>query len=439
MIERYTREKMGKIWTEENKFKTWLRVEVAVLKAKAELGLIPKEIVERIERKLSIFYMLSRSFVERIKEKEKETGHDMEAFLQVVTEKLSPEEKPCFHAGLTSYDIEDTALALLFKESLNILIDDINEFLFALKERAMEYKYTLEIGRTHGVHAEPISFGFKLLNWYDEMQRQRDRLFRLSTKVMTLGKISGAVGTYANINPQIEKLTCRKLGLSWAKISTQIISRDRHSDCVTTLAVIAGTLDKIATEIRSLQRTEILEVQEPFKRGQKGSSAMPHKKNPVGSENISSLARMMRGYALVAQENQLTWHERDLTNSANERIILPDSSILLDYMLNRLKNIIANLGVYPEKMRKNLELTKGVIFSQQVMLALAEKGMGREDAHTFVQEIALEAWDKKISFEKLLLENKQVRKLLTEEEINRCLDPETQLKYIDEIFERFGI
>lgn len=431
MIVRYTRPKMGEIWTDENKFKKWLEVELAVLAAKAELGMIPFKIVEGIKAKACFS-------IERIEEIEQTTQHDMLAFVRNVTEFLSEEEKPYFHAGLTSYDVEDTAMGIILRDSVNILLGDVEYLLSVLYIQARAHKDTFQIGRTHGVHAEPITFGLKLLNWHDEMNRHRERLMQLKD-VVGAGKISGAVGNYANIDPRIEEIVCQKLSLTPVKISTQIISRDRHAEYVSTLALIGGSLAKFAMAIRLLAQTEIKEVEEPFKKGQKGSSAMPHKRNPIKCENICSLARVLRGYVITALENQETWNERDIANSGAERIILPDSSILLDYMLGRMAEVIEGLNIYPDRMLKNLNLTKGVIFSQAVMLALANKGIPREKAHDLVQKITQEVKEEGPDFRSLLIANEEVISLLTEQEIDECLDPKYFMKHLDEIFERFGI
>lgn len=429
MIPRYTRKKMGEIWSDENRFKTWLRVEIEVLRAKEELGEIPSGVAQKVKDKAVIN-------LRRIKEIEKITGHDLMAFIRSVSENLDKVAAQHFHAGITSYDIEDTSLALFMKKSIDILVDDVKKLLEALKIKVWKHKDTLEIGRTHGVHAEPITFGFKLANWYDETERQLERLRRLK-EMMAVGKISGAVGTYANIDPRIEKIVCQNLGLNPARISTQIISRDRHAEYLFTLGLIGGSLDKFATEIRNLQRTEISEVQEGFKAGQKGSSAMPHKKNPVNCENVCSLTRLLKGFVITALENQLTWHERDLVNSGNERIIIADASITLDFMLVRFTKIIENLVVYPEKMLENLNLTRGLIYSQKVMLALARKGMPREKAHDLTQELALKTWEEKSDFKKVLLQNKTIGEFLTRNELAQCFDPHQDLKHIDKIFKRF--
>jgi len=434
-IKRYTRPEMEKIWTDERKFQSWLDVEIAILEAKEELGLIPVGIA-------SLARQNARFTVAEIEKREEETGHDLMTFVQVVSESLSPEIQPYFHAGVTSSDIEDTALATLLRDSTELIEAKLEELSQILKEMALKYKYTLEIGRTHGVHAEPITFGLKILNWYDEIVRHSKKL-RDSRPHFLVGKISGAVGTYANIDPRIEQLVCKKLGIYPANISTQIVSRDRHSFYIFLLASIASSLEKFATEIRNLHRTEIKEVQEPSRERQRGSSAMPHKKalpNVISSENVSSLARLIKGYLIPALENQaLCWHERTLDNSANERITLVDASTYVHYILWRFINVLKNLKVYPERMLENLNLTRGIIFSEDVMLALAEKGMPREDAHTLLQDLTLQAWEGGIRFKEVLLSDQRITTLLSEGEIDACLDLQRHLKNIDQIFARFGI
>jgi len=434
-IKRYTRPEMKKVWSDEQKFQTWLDVEIAVLEAKEELGLIPRGIASRTKQN-------AKFTVVEIKKREEEIGHDLMAFIQVVSESLPLEEKPYFHAGLTSYDIEDTGLATQLRDSADSIVAKLTEVSQVLKEMALRYKYTLEIGRTHGVHAEPITFGLKLLNWHDEMGRHLQKLID-SLPHFLVGKISGAVGTYANIDPRIEEIICRKLRIYSASVSTQIVSRDHHSLYIFLLASIASSLERFATEIRNLHRTEIREVQEPSREKQKGSSAMPHKKalpNPISSENISSLARLVKAYLIPALENQsLCWHERTLDNSANERITLSDASTYVHYLLWRFINVLKNLKVYPERMIENLDLTRGIIFSEDVMLVLAEKGIAREDAHALLQELTLRSWEGSVEFREVLLADSRITALLSEKEIDGCLDPQHHLKNIDQIFARFGI
>ncbi len=389
MIERYSRPRMKKIWSDKSKFDKWLEVEIAVCEAWAELGEIPKEAIPRIRK--------ATYNVDRIAEFLRVTHHDMTAFLNSVAESLG-EESRFIHLGLTSSDVMDTALSLQLKEAANILSQDISKLIAVLQNKAIEYKYTMMIGRTHGVHAEPTTFGLKLALWVEEMRRNAQRL-EDAKQTISVGKISGAVGTYATVSPEVEKIACQKLGLTPSPISSQIIQRDRHAQFIATLAITASSLEKFATEIRSLQRTEILEVEEPFETGQTGSSAMPHKRNPELCERICGLARLIRGYVTTSLENIALWHERDISHSSTERIILPDSCLALDYMLPLLTSVIKELKVYPENMRRNLELTQGLIFSQRVLLALIDKGLNREEAYEIVQRNAMEAWQQKRSEE----------------------------------------
>jgi len=429
MIERYSRPQMKKIWAEENKFDQWLRVEIAVCEAWAELGKIPKEVMPKISK--------ASCNLERMAEFLKVTHHDVTAFLSSVAESLG-EESRFVHLGLTSSDVMDTALSLQLKDAIDILEQDITEFITALENKAIEHKYTLMMGRTHGVHAEPITFGLKIALWVEEMKRNAQRLAE-AKKAISVGKISGAVGTYATVSPEVERIACAELGLTPAPISNQIIQRDRHAQFVTTLAILAGSLEKIATEIRSLQRTEILEVEEPFRAGQTGSSAMPHKRNPELCERICGLARLVRGYASTSMENIALWHERDISHSSTERIILPDSCLIIDYMLSLLTPIIRELRVYPDNMRRNLELTQGLVFSQRVLLALVNKGMSREEAYKLVQDNAMKAWLEKKSFPVLLEADKQILAHLSKSELESLFDYNYYLKYVDIIFERLGL
>lgn len=434
-IKRYTRPEMAKIWSDKNKFQSWFDVEIAVLQAKEDIRLIPTGIAKQTKEE-------GRFTVREIEEREDITGHDVMAFIQIVSESLSPELRLYFHAGLTSYDDVDTGLAIQIKDSTNHIEHKLFELAQVLKEMASGYKYTIQIGRTHGVHAEPITFGLKMLNWYDEIERHLSKL-KENRPNFLVGKISGAVGSYANINPSIEMVVCQKLGLYPAKISTQIVSRDRHALYLFLLASIASSLEKFAIEIRNLHRTEIREVQEPSRSGQRGSSAMPHKKalpNPISAENVSSLPRLIRGYVTTSLENQAyCWHERTLDNSANERIIIPDASTYTHYLLWRFIGELKNLKIYPERMLENLNLTRGIIFSEDVMIALTEKGMGREDAHTLLQDLTEDAWQKGLEFKEVLIADSRITKLLSEEEINNCLTPQGHLRNIDQIFARFGI
>ncbi|MBC5636313.1 adenylosuccinate lyase [Ornithinibacillus sp. BX22] len=430
MIERYTREEMGSIWTEENKFKAWLEVEVLACEAWSELGIIPKEDVVKLRENASFD-------INRIYEIEQETRHDVVAFTRAVSETLG-EERKWVHYGLTSTDVVDTALSYLLKQANDIIRKDLHNFIEILKNKAIENKHTVMMGRTHGVHAEPTTFGLKLALWYEEMKRNLER-FELAAKNIEFGKLSGAVGTYANIDPFVEQYVCEKLGLSPAPVSTQTLQRDRHAAYMSTLALIATSIEKFATEIRGLQKTETREVEEFFAKGQKGSSAMPHKRNPIGSENMTGMARVIRGYMVTAYENVSLWHERDISHSSAERVILPDATIALNYMLNRFSNIVKNLTVFPENMKRNIDKTHGVIFSQRVLLALIEKGMSREEAYDIVQPKAMEAWETEVHFRELVKKEDRITTLLTEEEIEDCFDYTYHLKNVDVIFERIGL
>lgn len=429
MIERYSRPKMKKIWSEESKFDQWLKVEIAVCEAWAELGKIPKEAIPKIKK--------ANYNLDRIAESLKVTHHDMTAFLNSVAGSLG-EESRFVHLGLTSSDIMDTALSLQLKEATHILGQDITELIAVLENKAMEHKYTIMMGRTHGVHAEPITFGLKLALWAEEMKRSYSRLAE-AKKAISVGKISGAVGTYATVPPQVEERACAKLGLAPAPISSQIIQRDRHAQFITTLAIIASSLEKFATEVRSLQRTEILEVEEPFQAGQTGSSAMPHKRNPELCERICGLARLIRGHALTSMENIALWHERDISHSSSERIILPDSCIVMDYVLSLFSSIMKGLEVYPKNMRRNLELTQGLIFSQRVLLALIDKGVSREKAYKIVQDNAMKAWQEKRSFLSLLEADIEIISFLSKFELESLFDYNYYLKHVDNVFERLGL
>ncbi|AST00747.1 MULTISPECIES: adenylosuccinate lyase [Geobacillus] len=430
MIERYTRPEMGAIWTEENRFKAWLEVELLACEAWAELGVIPKEDVRRLRENASFD-------VHRIKEIEEETRHDVVAFTRAVSETLG-EERKWVHYGLTSTDVVDTALGYLLKQANAILRRDLENFIQVLKEKAREHKYTVMMGRTHGVHAEPTTFGLKLALWYAEMLRNLER-FEQAAKMVEVGKISGAVGTYANIDPFVEQYVCEKLGLTPAPISTQTLQRDRHAYYMATLALIATSIEKFAVEIRGLQKSEVREVEEFFAKGQKGSSAMPHKRNPIGSENMTGMARVIRGYMVTAYENVPLWHERDISHSSAERIILPDATIALNYMLNRFANIVKHLLVYPENMKKNMERTFGLIYSQRVLLALIDKGMTREEAYDLVQPKAMEAWERQVPFRSLLEADERITSRLTKEELDDCFDYRHHLKHVDTIFARLGL
>ncbi|MGM0924187.1 MAG: adenylosuccinate lyase [Bacillota bacterium] len=430
MIERYTRPEMGAIWTEENRFKAWLEVEILACEAWAELGHIPKEDVKLLRQNASFD-------INRIKEIEEETRHDVVAFTRAVSETLG-EERKWVHYGLTSTDVVDTALSYLLKQANDILLKDIENFVEILKNKAIEHKYTVMMGRTHGVHAEPTTFGLKLGLWYEEMKRNLER-FKRSAEGIEFGKMSGAVGTYANIDPFVEAYVCEKLGLQAAPISTQTLQRDRHADYMSTLALIATSIEKFATEVRGLQKSETREVEEFFAKGQKGSSAMPHKRNPIGSENMTGLARVIRGYMMTAYENVPLWHERDISHSSAERIILPDATIALNYMLNRFGNIVKNLTVFPENMKRNMDRTLGLIYSQRVLLALIDSGMTREQAYDIVQPKAMEAWEKQVPFRSLVEADGTITDRLSSELIEDCFDYNYHLKGVDTIFERLGL
>ncbi|MFO7785601.1 MAG: adenylosuccinate lyase [Thermodesulfobacteriota bacterium] len=427
MIPRYTRPEMGRIWTDENRYAKWLEVEIRACEAMAEEGLIPFEAFRTIKEKADFS-------VERIQEIEEETKHDVIAFLTSVAEYVGPDSR-FIHMGLTSSDVLDTSFALLLKEAMTLIIEDVKGLMNVLKDRAFEHKHTVMIGRSHGIHAEPVTFGLKLALWHAEMERNLRRL-ETALEEISAGKLSGAVGTFANVPPAIEEKVCERLGLRPAPVSTQIVQRDRHAAYFSALAILGGTMEKIAVEIRHLQRTEVLEAQEPFAKGQKGSSAMPHKKNPIGCENISGLARLLRTNAVAAMENMALWHERDISHSSVERVIGPDSTILADYMLNRLTGILRGLVVYPENMKRNLDLLKGLIFSQQVLISLSSLGLNRLEAYDLVQRNALKVWDKGEDFKSLLLSDPDVRAHLSERDIEELFSTEYHLRYVDDIFAR---
>ena len=429
MIERYSRTAMKKVWSDENKFDKWLQVEIAVCEAWAELGAIPKETLPRLRR---------ASFDKsRFEEILKLTHHDVTAFLNTVAESLG-EESRFIHLGLTSSDIMDTALSLQMLEAVEILAQDATDLTGVLKKKAVEHKHTIMIGRTHGVHAEPTTFGLKLALWAEEMKRNNHRLTEAS-KVIGVGKISGAVGTYATVQPEVEEIACAKLGLDPAPVSSQILQRDRHAQFVTTLAIIAGSLEKFATEIRALQRTEILEAEEPFESGQTGSSAMPHKRNPELCERVCGLARLIRGHALTSLENMALWHERDISHSSAERIIMPDSCLALDYILHVFTNIMKGLVVYPRRMEENLKLTRGLTFSQRILLALIDKGLSRQEAYELVQRNAMKAWQERADFLQLLKADSQVTARLPAAELEQLFDYQYYLRHIDRVFQHLGM
>ena len=430
MIDRYTMQKMREIWSEENKFRKWLEVEIAACEAWSSLGKIPREALAKIKRKASFD-------IKRINEIEKETAHDLIAFLTSVAEKVGRDSR-FIHMGLTSYDVEDTARSIQLREAAELIIKDIEDVIKILKRRAKEEKNTIMMGRTHGVHAEPITFGLKLLVWIAEMERNLDRMNR-AKEVVSVGKISGAVGTYAAVDPRVEEYVCKKLKLKPSPASTQVLQRDRHAEFMTTLAVVAATLEQFATEIRNLQRTEVWEVEEPFGKGQKGSSAMPHKKNPITCERIAGLARVVRGNSVAALENVALWHERDITHSSVERVILPDSCMLVDYMLQKFAWVMDGLVVFPQNMRRNIERSGGMTFSQKILLALTERGLTREEAYKIVQTAAMKSRSSGRHMMELMLEDRDALKYLSRDEITKIFDIRNHLKNIDIVFRRFGL
>lgn len=441
MIPRYTRPEMGHIWSDENKFALWLQVEILACEAQAELGLIPPPALAAIRQR-------ARFDLPRILQLEETLKHDVIAFLTNVNEHVGPEGR-YIHLGMTSSDLLDTALAVQMQQAGSLLLEKLENLRQEVKTKARAHRRTICIGRSHGVHAEPTTFGLKLAVWYTELARQHERL-RAALCGAAVGKISGAVGTFAHLDPFVEKYVCEKLGLAPAPVSTQIVQRDRHAELLNTLALIGASLEKFAVEIRNLQRTEILEAEEPFTRGQKGSSAMPHKRNPVTCERIAGLARLLRGHAMAALENVALWHERDISHSSVERVVLPDSFIALDYMLHQFTRVIAGLQVYPENMRRNLERTEGLIFSQQVLLALTRKGLAREEAYELVQAHALAIWQEQQGgwprdaqaeprFKTRLQADSTIRRHLSDAELAQCFDVEKNLRHVDEIFARAGL
>jgi adenylosuccinate lyase len=430
LISRYTRPEMGRIWADENKFRMWLAVEVAATETLAEAGLVPREAAQAIRDKGDFN-------LARIHQIEEEVKHDVIAFTTAVAEKVGPQSR-WLHYGLTSNDVVDTAQALQIKEASELILKDLKALRAVLKRRAFEFKDTPMIGRTHGIHAEPITFGLKLANWYSETERNIAR-FERTAEEMRVGKLSGAVGTFAHLEPEYEVQICERLGLKAAEISSQVIQRDRHATYVSTLAVIAATLDMIATEIRHLQRTEVREAEEFFSEKQKGSSAMPHKRNPVTCEQISGLARVVRANAQAAYENVALWHERDISHSSVERVILPDSTILVDYLLNKTTKLLDTLLVYPKRMLHNLESTGGLVFSGQLLLDLAESGMLREDAYRLVQGHAMRAWKQGLNFRELVTKDKKISQRVSPAQLSRAFSLKRQLRNVDKIFERvFG-
>lgn len=430
MLERYTRPEMGQIWTDENRYNAWLEVEILADEAWAFLGEIPEEDVKKIRQKATFN-------VDRIQEIEAETRHDVVAFTRAVSESLGSERK-WIHYGLTSTDVVDTAYGYLMKQANDILRKDLQHLTKVIGEKAKEYKYTVMMGRTHGVHAEPTTFGLKLALWYSEMKRNMER-FDHAAKGVEAGKISGAVGTFANIPPFVESYVCEKLGIRAQEISTQVLPRDLHAEYIATMGLIATSIEKFATEIRGLQKSETREVEEYFAKGQKGSSAMPHKRNPIGSENMTGLARVIRGHMITAYEDVSLWHERDISHSSAERIIIPDTTILLNYMLHRFSTIVSNLTVFPENMKRNMNATFGLIYSQRVLLKLIDHGMTREQAYDLVQPKTAEAWDKQTLFRPLLEADDQIMGILTKEELDDAFDYHYHLKNVDLIFERVGL
>ncbi|MFK3832865.1 adenylosuccinate lyase [Staphylococcus saprophyticus] len=430
MIERYSREEMSNIWTDQNRYEAWLEVEILACEAWRKLGDIPAEDVKKIRENAKVD-------VARAQEIEQETRHDVVAFTRQVSETLG-EERKWVHYGLTSTDVVDTALSYVIKQANEIIEKDLERFIDVLAQKAKDYKYTLMMGRTHGVHAEPTTFGVKMALWYTEMKRNLER-FKQVRKEIEVGKMSGAVGTFANIPPEIEAYVCEHLGLDAAPVSTQTLQRDRHAYYVATLALISTSMEKFAVEIRNLQKTETREVEEAFAKGQKGSSAMPHKRNPIGSENITGIARVIRGYVTTAYENVPLWHERDISHSSAERIMLPDVTIALDYGLNRFTNIVERLTVFEDNMLANIDKTFGLIYSQRVLLALINKGLAREAAYDKVQPKAMESWETKTPFRTLIEEDATITDLLTKEDLDECFNPKHHLNQVDAIFQRAGL
>ena len=430
MIDRYTHPEMGNIWTLENEFRTMLKVEILACEAMNKLGIVPDEALKDIQTKADFR-------LDRIKEIEAVTNHDVIAFLTNVAEYVGDASK-YIHKGLTSSDVKDTALCYMTVQSADLIMRHLVSFHEILRRRAAEFKYTVMIGRTHGIHAEPMTFGMKFLLWSAEIERNIERL-KQAREMMAVGKLSGAVGTYSNIDPFVEKYVCEKLELTPVRLATQVIQRDRHAHFMTTLAIIGSSLDKMATEIRNLQRTDIREAEEYFAPGQKGSSAMPHKRNPITCEKVSGMARLLRGYAVAALEDVTLWHERDISHSSVERVILPDATIALDHMLRKFSNIIDKLLVYPDAMIANMNKTGGLIFSQNLLIALVTKGVLREDAYKWVQRNAMARWLQGADFKTNVEADPDIKKYLTDEEVEHCFDPKPMLRHVDEIFARFGL
>ena len=430
MIDRYTHPEMVNIWTLENEFRTMLKVEILACEAMNKLGIVPDEALKDIQTKADFR-------LDRIKEIEAVTNHDVIAFLTNVAEYVGDASK-YIHKGLTSSDVKDTALCYMTVQSADLIMRHLENFHEILRRRAAEFKYTVMIGRTHGIHAEPMTFGMKFLLWSAEIERDIERL-KQAREMMAVGKLSGAVGTYSNIDPFVEKYVCEKLELTPVRLATQVIQRDRHAHFMTTLAIIGSSLDKMATEIRNLQRTDIREAEEYFAPGQKGSSAMPHKRNPITCEKVSGMARLLRGYAVAALEDVTLWHERDISHSSVERVILPDATIALDHMLRKFSNIIDKLLVYPDAMIANMNKTGGLIFSQNLLIALVTKGVLREDAYKWVQRNAMARWLQGADFKTNVEADPDIKKYLTDEEVEHCFDPKPMLRHVDEIFARFGL
>jgi adenylosuccinate lyase len=437
MIPRYTRQEMGSIWTDENRFKIWLEIELLATEKQEELGIVPKGTIKNIRSK-------AKFDTKRVLEIEEETKHDVIAFLTNVAEYVGPGSR-FIHLGMTSSDVVDTAFCVQCKQAGEILLKDIDALIAALGKRAKEHKQTPMIGRTHGIHAEPMTFGLKLAVFYSEMKRVRDRMTR-AVETISVGKISGAVGTFEHLDPSVEEYVCKHLGLKPAPVSTQIIQRDRHAEYFTAIALVGASLEKLATELRHLQRTEVREVEEFFSKGQKGSSAMPHKRNPITLERVTGLARLLRGYALTAMENVALWHERDISHSSTERVIGPDATIALDYMLGLMTKTIETMFVYPEAMKRNLELTRGLVFSQPVLLLLTKSGLSREDSYKIVQRNAMKVWelaaegkDPHITFRSLLENDGEIKSRLNKADFDRAFDPMAAMKHIDTIYKRVGL
>jgi len=430
MITRYTRKEMGNIWEEQNKFSIWLKIEILACESQNQLGIIPNEDLKEIQSKANFD-------INRINEIEDQVKHDVIAFLTNVAEYVGPSSR-FIHLGMTSSDVLDTCLAIQMKQSGELLLKDLEELKSVLSRRALEFKNTIMIGRSHGIHAEPTTFGLKLALWFEETKRNIQRL-KNGINTISFGQISGAVGTFEHLSPKVEEYVCEKLGLQPAPVSTQVLQRDRHAEFMCTIAIIGASLEKFATEIRHLQKTEVLEAEEYFSKNQKGSSAMPHKRNPITCERIAGLSRVLRGNAQAALENVALWHERDITHSSVERIVVPDSCILLDYMISQMTNVLDKLIIYPENMKKNINLTNGLVFSQPVLLALTKKGMKREDAYKLVQKNAMQVWESKKDFKKILQEDPEVSKILVDHELDSAFDISKSLKNVDYIFQRVGL